>query len=383
MTNLFVANRIYNQSLGLILRNIRNMISGNQTFNQNKMWSIQILRFVAVVLVTLAHAVDSAQKVKTSLPLLGYGYLENFGAIGLDIFFVISGFIITQTAFLRAEISAVDFFIHRIIRIVPIYYLLSFPWAFISINNLGFYITTFISTFLFWPAMLDRIVTPYMFVGWTLCFEMLFYFGVTISKIHRHMWVIPLSLFIICSLLRDIFKVPFIYFVGNPIILEFLFGVIIALLWNRGQLKHPKTGVLSIVIVVFYLIFLLNYGYGNISEAHYTLDTSLSLTRVRLFGVPAALFTICLLQLEHKLQVLPLKLIVLIGDASYSIYLSHSMIIRVIETLLINNYNQLIRLNGDIWVIMLLTISILIGIFIHKAIELPLLKSLRNMASKK
>lgn len=61
--------------------------------------NLQILRFAAAALVVQAQGVDLAQKAGAPPSILAAGAFENFGAIGVDIFFVISGLILTRTAF--------------------------------------------------------------------------------------------------------------------------------------------------------------------------------------------------------------------------------------------------------------------------------------------
>ena len=94
------------------------------------------LRALAVVPVVLFHA--------------GFSGFSG-GYIGVDIFFVISGYIITTTAF-RSK-SALEFAWKRFRRVAPLYYLLSIPWLLIALYYGENYKRALVVTFTFWPAI--------------------------------------------------------------------------------------------------------------------------------------------------------------------------------------------------------------------------------------
>ncbi|RYZ36844.1 MAG: acyltransferase, partial [Sphingobacteriales bacterium] len=84
-----------------------------------KLCSVQYLRAVAALMVVHCHAIDLQMQLGTSWQQ-HFRYLQNFGAIGVDIFFVISGFIISYIS--RAEhgvAAAKDFMLRRWVRVAP------------------------------------------------------------------------------------------------------------------------------------------------------------------------------------------------------------------------------------------------------------------------
>ena len=93
--------------------------------------SLQILRAIAATLVAWSHASNVLVEINPTngaLPLLRY---RAMGAVGVDIFFVISGTIITITAAkIKSLADANEFAWHRFVRVVPYYWLLSTPLAF-------------------------------------------------------------------------------------------------------------------------------------------------------------------------------------------------------------------------------------------------------------
>jgi peptidoglycan/LPS O-acetylase OafA/YrhL len=85
-----------------------------------KLASIQVLRGLAAVLVVHAHAVDAQIGLGIGQSIYQqWFFLENFGAVGVDIFFVISGFIMTLTAkkFLRSN-GFQDFLANSLLLVV-------------------------------------------------------------------------------------------------------------------------------------------------------------------------------------------------------------------------------------------------------------------------
>lgn len=349
----------------------------------DRLHSIQILRFIAAFLVVYAHSVDSARNIGAKVLPLAPGYLENFGAIGVDIFFVISGFIITQTAYLRKHQKPGNFLKHRLLRIVPIYYLLSLPWIAVAlfIHHEGIVPSRVVATFLFWPAFPAAMEYPYLFVGWTLCFEMLFYVSIAFSLTGRLRWVVAATLFAACWSYRTAgHNIPLFQFLGNPIVLEFLSGVGIALVWYKGLRQSLTIFALSFICVIVWVGYLLANGYGSSSEVQETLDASHSLQRVCLFGIPSALLVLGALQIEKPLRVAQLSLLIFLGDASYSIYLVHVTVFAVADKIahhLISG--SLGPFSGTLWMVALSAISLAIGGLVYVFLERRILTYLRKL----
>jgi exopolysaccharide production protein ExoZ len=105
--------------------------------NSARLNGIQLLRAIAVLLVIHCHILDRQIATGGSIQQ-SFFYLQDFGASGVDIFFVISGFIITLVAhpFARME-QGLPFFIKRILRVVPLYWLVSLLSAFLFYRRNG------------------------------------------------------------------------------------------------------------------------------------------------------------------------------------------------------------------------------------------------------
>ncbi|RZL28113.1 MAG: acyltransferase [Sphingomonas sp.] len=281
--------------------------------------SLQTLRFVAATLVAAAHSVDAIEYQKLTSILSGTTFAD-FGAVGVDIFFVISGFIITLTA--RRTASAQVFWCDRFLRVAPIYWLLSIPMAAWTYHRHALTLPMALTTVTFWPAW-GGIAEPILAVGWTLSFEMLFYlcFGLTIGHGNRQ-W--PIMVYAVALAFCLTIGTPVFHFVGNPIIIEFLFGVLIATTIPRGY------GAPALAMAIVWFAALLIFGFGSIGDVDATLSASLSLRRVLLWGIPSALLVYGAINLERHCTGRAWAVLARMGDASYSLYLTHVYAVLVV-----------------------------------------------------
>jgi exopolysaccharide production protein ExoZ len=168
-----------------------------------KLRSVQVLRAVAALLVVWAHASNTV-----------------YGRVGVDIFFVISGFIIARIA---ARREPVRFIIDRVWRIYPVYWIAVLPWVALAYSLNASTPDRLAATITLWPVY-GEYVQPYLRPAWSLCFEMLFYaamFVATVTKKGR--WLI--AAFIGCFLFNLAYPTPLTSFLGSWHIFEFLFGL--------------------------------------------------------------------------------------------------------------------------------------------------------------
>jgi exopolysaccharide production protein ExoZ len=320
-------------------------------------WSLQILRFVAALMIVYLHAAQLAIGVTGSNGFIPHG-LATVSISGVDIFFVISGVIITKIA--RGS-SPSEFIWSRLRRIVPMYFICSIPFlamAF-SVPSIGFGWRDALATFLLWPAT-DRMTAPVLEVGWTLCFEMLFYIAATLVRAQRSWIFAIIGAYAAALVLRPIG--PVFQFLGNPIILEFFLGAVIACApaWRPGSwavlcgaVLLAWAGVMGIAPSGRALDFL----YGH--EAFW---------RVLIFGVPAAMIVYGALQIQARESVWTY-----LGNASYSIYLTHFFTLNVLVALC-----AIYPLPTDVIILVGIAVSVLFAWRIHERLEKPIMAYLRN-----
>jgi len=333
--------------------------------------NLQILRFAAAALVVHAHGVDLAQKAGAPPSILAAGAFENFGAIGVDIFFVISGFIITRTAFQSGPVAAGTFAWRRLWRVAPIYYLLSLPWLLAAAVAGHLSGPMLAASLAFWPAAGARMTLPALDVGWTLCFEMLFYVAVAaiLAAGRWRTWAVAAALaaFAACWVARVQTGLVAFQFLGNPIILEFLMGVAAA-----GLAPHMtrRAGWLAVGLGVFGLVAGLLLGNGGISEASAILNGQASAVRALVWGVPSALLTLGIVALEPLTPPSPTRrAMAWMGDASYALYLVHPLVIGLAGLLLIP---APWAMSGDLMIVGVFLASLAAGAATHLYLEQPL-----------
>ncbi|MFL4261211.1 acyltransferase family protein, partial [Escherichia coli] len=153
--------------------------------NKKTIYNIQMLRFLAAALVVLAHAEIVIYQGAKSEPL---------GGFGVDIFFIISGFIMPYIAYGGGgyngsfNVGPIKFFMRRVIRIVPVYAFIT-AMCVISAYIVSYHIDNPTPPIAFWwPQKKIELLwyiqsitfthwdrPPILGIGWTLQYEFLFY----------------------------------------------------------------------------------------------------------------------------------------------------------------------------------------------------------------
>jgi len=214
--------------------------------------NIQILRGFAAINVVLFHIILTALTYNQTANLLLL--LGNFGSSGVDIFFVISGFIITYAQSVnKKKIS--EFLVLRFIRIVPLYWFLTFVFSILFFFFSSYFRERTISLELFFYSIffisnISLTVPPVIIPGWTLEYEMIFYLLFSISLFIKKLKFKFIYLFIIISFTAFILK--------EFKMLEFLFGVICAFIYLNYYINKKNSFILLIVFIFFFLITIFN-----------------------------------------------------------------------------------------------------------------------------
>jgi exopolysaccharide production protein ExoZ len=210
---------------------------------------IQVLRATAALLVVLHHTLQ-ASGGEIAPPKSPY-WFTTFGAAGVDIFFVISGFIMFYVSFPtgRPSVTPASFLLKRITRIYPFYWF-SMALAF------GLW-----SKGLFNPSQIDADILIRSFflipsngfivdVAWTLVYEMYFYviFAATLTFCRPLVSLFGTSavIIILCAFGRFAPNDTLRVFLGNTISVEFCFGLILAYLFSKWPQFTPAARLLWI-----------------------------------------------------------------------------------------------------------------------------------------
>lgn len=292
----------------------------NQTFT-----GLQILRFVAAMLVAVMHI---TQAISIHITGRGESVYWGTGAVGVDIFFVISGFVMMiSTARLPADgtrrpAQAWIFIKRRILRIVPLYwfYTLLKAGLLLAVPALAAKSTIdpghLAASLVFVPAVAPwGLVQPTLPVGWTLNFEMLFYlvFALAIAVgAPRIRWCLLAFLAIFAAARLYSGSVPLAFY-AQSIIFEFIIGVAFAqalLRYGPGPLAAGAALLAGGVVFTFFL------GWNPASD------------RLFPWGIGSAAIVLGVIWLERLFDAKGwARPLAFLGDASYSIYLSHTFVV--------------------------------------------------------
>jgi len=325
--------------------------------------SIQYLRGIAALLVVLSHI--AWKNIQAGGDTMHWWH--EAGTFGVDIFFIISGFIMVYiTQDMHQKKDTVKIFIKkRFMRIVPLYWFYTLIALAIFILmpervNSGGGDTQILKSLFLLP--LSSTQNYLVGVGWTLHYEFLFYilfsFGLLLSQKIGNIMV---TLAIITSLLFSIFfpmeGLNYIYHTFlNDIFIEFALGMLLFHLINNIKRVSMPFSITLIGIGIFQFYYL--HTGGSFTGVHH-IDT----------GMSAFLICFGVISLEYFWIKRECKLLTTLGNASYSIYLLHPFIL--VAVVMINDKLQNILPKNQIFLIFLMLISSLIGgyfsyIFIEK-----------------
>jgi exopolysaccharide production protein ExoZ len=332
-----------------------------------KLQSIQILRGVAAIFVVISHL---CTQMRDNHPMTCFlGPFANLGGIGVDIFFVISGFIMVVTTFGRADGlgASLNFLRKRALRIYPVYWI----WTTLLLLLWGLKLadqppsltpSCVIASYLLWPTLNDAGKwMPMINQGWSLSFELYFYlfFAAAIAvKARRSMMLFLLAAFLALFALSQIARLPpsLDYLFSSPLVFEFLLGVIAGFIYAR--VRGGENLAAAIVMLFFATIGIL-----------FALFSTLPLPHLLTHGLPAMLlvFGASLLPVRN----IRLSLPIFLGDASYSIYLTHSFLLGVSGNLLRKGIGT--QIQPDLLIILLTIFFVAICVQAYRFVEAPLI----------
>jgi exopolysaccharide production protein ExoZ len=298
-----------------------------------KLSNIQVLRACAALMLVVYHCGIETARLSAAA---GGGSLFNVDpwGEGVPIFFAISGFIMVVTSAdeFGSPPAAINFMRRRIVRIAPLYWLVTTfalaaalyaPALMKAPPGDHHYI---IASYLFWPAMnLAGYVRPLAAPGWTLNLEMLFYVVFAVALLLRRgvglfLLFASLGLLVAARVSGLLSGVP-LNFWGDPIVLGFLFGSAVGVVFNKGW-RLSALSAITLAAIGFAIIFLRWIPDGE--------ETALSMRLAE--AAPAALILIAFAlgpQIDDGLRLWQPAL--LIGDASYSLYLVHEFLLRLLS----------------------------------------------------
>jgi len=326
--------------------------------------SLQLLRGLAAILVVFHHFYRLVLKQYD----LNFPYLDllEFGELGVDLFFVLSGFIIfyihSSDIGKGLNNSVKTFFIKRAIRIYPAYWIVTF--GYLPLYFIGGEGHISLSHLINSLVLIPEKAQPILGVAWTLKHEIFFYliFGLLIMS-RKFLYLFAGWIILIFASLLFPTENPFLDLIFNPINLEFLFGCLIAFLIKKNNWNF--SWFIGLGMLIFLTSALLKYS--GVIDFH----------RVLTWGVPSFLLILGLVSFETRRKISIPKIFIYLGDASYSIYLTHIVGIAIVSGLAkrLNIYD-----NEHTLLVSCLAVSVILifGCLFYSLIEKPLLKYLKN-----
>jgi len=332
---------------------------------------LQLLRFVAAMLVVLMHTAEAISLRSPST------HIFNFwgpGSVGVDIFFVISGFVMAISTeridpSKKRFSAAKDFLLKRVIRIAPLY------WFYTTLKILMIILLPalalrssidpkhILASFAFIPVQSPWGLTqPILPVGWTLNFEMFFYliFSIAIAFNFSRL-LLPLAIFSIMFIAAEFMTHSTVLeFYSVSIIFEFILGIIVFHAYKKLPNLSIKYGA-GLFFIAFYLIFFV--------------DWQPTTDRLTTFGIASALLVFSIATLEKKFRSKAIEKLSILGDVSYSTYLSHSFTVPGGVFLFVK-----IGLTSFLPMILGVSMIVIVGSFIsYYLIEKPLTTISKNL----
>ena len=276
--------------------------------------SVQALRALAAWAVVCHHFMQIFFDFEARGPI-GQLFIDK-GAVGVDIFFVISGLVI----FLSTEGKALPparFLLYRLFRIVPAYWLYTVLMALLVVFARPLLPDQTVD----WSHLLLSLlfiptenpggygIYPTLNVGWTLNYEMLFYVlfaWALLFRLQVRLLVVAALLFAVCQAWTGFGWVSEFY--RSDIVYEFLLGIGIGMLYRRGwigpALWLPLLGISAALLAIYHLP---------------------PEPRLLNWGLPSAVLVMASMALERHVE--RNRLLKLLGDCSYSVYLMHVLVL--------------------------------------------------------
>ena len=348
---------------------------------------IQLLRGIAAILICVFHLKGLFNTATTHYGTTLFGG----GAIGVLLFCIISGFIIYYTTRKSdgSPLYVKNFMIKRLIRIIPLYYIMVLFWVFAYDTHLDYFskdIMTLVKTFSFVP-MFDSPAGPAygmppLKVGWSLNYEIFFYIIIAATLfVKRFRWEMVFAVFAGLVILIPLLSRGFVSFnpsinyhfgflylslMTNPILLYFAVGVALGILFESSFEIRAKWIQTSLLILSIFL-FLLTY---------FRVSPMFNNFFINLFICGTLVFALLFFNKNNGIRV-P-ALFVYLGDMSYSLYLIHPTIVIVFPRFL-----RLLgiggKLNGTIYFFVLMIVILSLAVLSYELIEKRLLKKLATL----
>ena len=352
-----------------------------------KFYNLQALRAIAALLVVLVHMKDAEQKLGGATIL---GDWTAFGVVGVDLFFVLSGFVMVFTTESKAggASDSLGFLYSRITRIYPIWWL------------------TLTALVLFWMVKPDLVYSgnytdpnfvkdylliigdqaPLLAVGWTLIHEMYFYVIFTLilllpygPRFRLYCILAWANLVIFGSALFAPEEPNLVSLALNPLTLEFIIGALIAYAW---RFTEGRFGLAALTIgLIWGALSCYTYVLFPIGEQVSIAGHADEAIRVVLFGVPCGLIVYGAVAIEARKSLSADNPLVAIGDWSYSLYLTHMLTLNA-GAIMLRRFSSESLYDNVLILLILFAVSIIVSAICYKFFEQPTTRLFKKLYTR-
>jgi exopolysaccharide production protein ExoZ len=337
---------------------------------------IQYLRAVGALLILFFH-------MTIQLPLYtGYFKSHLLGQLhlanGVDLFFVVSGLIMMMSG---RDATPGDFIVRRMIRIIPMYWILTSLLAVLLYRNPELFHNTTLSLEYFLkslgfipypnPAQNGQFF-PLLVPGWSLNFEMFFYtlFACTLFLPYGSRLLVMGGAFGALLAIAPWVHSPAVSFFADLRLLELWLGMLIASLFLDVKLRlHPT--VAAVIAALGFAWLLLGFPAAAATETHlrFLLDSVL----------PAATVVFAVVSLDLGNRISKSSRFELLGDASYSIYLTHIFSLGVVRVVWVEaGLARDLPLLAAAFALVSCAFAVAAAVLVYRNVELPLLLRLQQ-----
>lgn len=334
--------------------------------------SVQCLRGIAAMMVVCFHCFPQLER-------MGYAGNQHVSlSSGVDIFFVISGFIMLVSTRRSVSRGAGAFLLNRAIRILPIYWLLTSVMVAAALfapqllSSTKFDLVHVIKSYLMIPAMhpVVKLYWPILIPGWTLNYEMFFYliFALGLAVVHdrgRKLSILVGSIIAVLILIPLLVRVEGVgAFYTSSVMLEFIFGLVAAELFLAGHRLSKGVGA-ACLITGSALLLLSDYvAFPDI--------------RGLSFGIPAILIFTGAVFAPWDMSGRHVAFLRVVGDASYSIYLTHMVTMSAAGQGWRRFIGGDLPGNSLLFIVFAMTVCAAVGYVFYRMVERPLTNWLKR-----
>lgn len=335
--------------------------------------TIQAMRGIAAIAVAMFHF----SILLADQRYLGHSVLESLtwrGDLGVDFFFVLSGFIIIHAH--QGDIgnpkSWRRFAWNRVARIFPLYLLITIGvciliWlGYAQVKRLPEAPSEWLVT-----LMLLRIDTsaPLLAPAWSLVHELAFYAIFSVLLFNRRLGGILLGFWFLACLTVHSYPNPAERTPVNTYLsgfnLDFLFGILCFFGSKRAAPVEPKLIVLAAAAAIGALLF---FELQTPGKSWYRLY----------YGGCFAVMLYGLIRWEVERKITAPKILVLTGNASFAVYLTHELFLGFLTRIAIKK--AVFPFLGEIpTYILVVALTVVMGIVVHLLIEKPIIKLTRRI----